>query len=116
MCATRPKERVATSSYDPGSKPRLDGYAIKVPVFGPPFGEFPNVFRSLGPEKPSGLRFGFRRMKSTDEAIYYQGPEGGACPHVAAGFCHCEPRSRCIAGCGAKQRQVYGERSMDLSH
>ncbi len=41
-------------------KPRLDGYAIKVPVFSPPYGGFPNVDKSLGPE-----------MKSTGEAIYF---------------------------------------------
>lgn len=39
-------------------KPRLDGYAIKVPVFS--FDKFPNVDKSLGPE-----------MKSTGEAIYF---------------------------------------------
>jgi hypothetical protein len=38
-------------------------------------------------------------MKSTGEAIYYQGPEGGACPALDARFF----------------RQVYGERSMYLS-
>jgi carbamoyl-phosphate synthase large subunit len=39
-------------------KPRLEGYAIKVPVFS--FEKFPNVDKSLGPE-----------MKSTGEAIYF---------------------------------------------
>mgnify|MGYP007111986564 CR=1 FL=1 len=39
-------------------KPRLEGYAIKVPVFS--FDKFPNVDKSLGPE-----------MKSTGEAIYF---------------------------------------------
>ena len=39
-------------------KPRLDGYAIKVPVFS--FDKLPNVDKSLGPE-----------MKSTGEAIYF---------------------------------------------
>jgi carbamoyl-phosphate synthase large subunit len=39
-------------------KPRLDGYAIKVPVFS--FDKFPTVDKSLGPE-----------MKSTGEAIYF---------------------------------------------
>jgi len=37
---------------------KLDGYAIKVPVFS--FNKFPNVDKSLGPE-----------MKSTGEAIYF---------------------------------------------
>ncbi len=39
-------------------KPKLDGYAIKVPVFS--FDKFPNVDKSLGPE-----------MKSTGEAIHF---------------------------------------------
>ena len=39
-------------------KPRLDGYAIKVPVFS--FDKFLNVDKSLGPE-----------MKSTGEAIHF---------------------------------------------
>ena len=39
-------------------KPKLDGYAIKVPVFS--FEKFPNVDKSLGPE-----------MKSNGEAIYF---------------------------------------------
>ncbi|TAE43878.1 MAG: ATP-grasp domain-containing protein, partial [Bacteroidetes bacterium] len=38
--------------------PRLDGYAIKVPVFS--FDKFPNVDKALGPE-----------MKSTGEKIYF---------------------------------------------
>ncbi len=38
--------------------PKLDGYAIKVPVFS--FDKFPNVDKNLGPE-----------MKSTGEMIYY---------------------------------------------
>ncbi|MBL7982142.1 MAG: hypothetical protein JNL52_10090 [Flavobacteriales bacterium] len=33
---------------------------VKVPVFSPPYGGFPNVDKSLGPE-----------MKSTGEAIYF---------------------------------------------
>jgi len=37
---------------------KLEGYAIKVPVFS--FNKFPNVDKSLGPE-----------MKSTGEAIYF---------------------------------------------
>jgi hypothetical protein len=53
-------------------KPRLDGYAIKVPVIS--FDKFPNVDKSLGPE-----------MKSTGEAIYYQGSEGGSCPERSRG-------------------------------
>ncbi len=39
-------------------KPKLKGYAIKVPVFS--FNKFPNVDKQLGPE-----------MKSTGEAIYF---------------------------------------------
>ena len=39
-------------------KPKLKGYAIKVPVFS--FNKFPNVDKALGPE-----------MKSTGEAIYF---------------------------------------------
>ena len=39
-------------------KPKLQGYAIKVPVFS--FNKFPNVDKSLGPE-----------MKSTGEKIYF---------------------------------------------
>ncbi|GAB4404366.1 MAG: carbamoyl-phosphate synthase large subunit [Bacteroidia bacterium] len=39
-------------------KPKLKGYAIKVPVFS--FDKFPNVDKALGPE-----------MKSTGEAIYF---------------------------------------------
>ncbi len=39
-------------------KPKLEGYAIKVPVFS--FDKFPDVDKSLGPE-----------MKSTGEAIYF---------------------------------------------
>ncbi|RMG69406.1 MAG: carbamoyl-phosphate synthase large subunit [Bacteroidetes bacterium] len=39
-------------------KPKLKGYAIKVPVFS--FNKFPNVDKGLGPE-----------MKSTGEAIYF---------------------------------------------
>lgn len=38
--------------------PKLDGYAIKVPVFS--FSKFPNVNKELGPE-----------MKSTGEALYF---------------------------------------------
>ncbi len=49
-------------------------------------------------------------MNRTGEAIYYPGPEGGACPALDAGFCHCEARL-----CGPWQRQVYGERSMYLN-
>jgi len=37
---------------------KLEGYAIKVPVFS--FNKFPNVDKNLGPE-----------MKSTGEMIYY---------------------------------------------
>ena len=85
-------------------KPHLDGYracakplrrrqgAIKVPVFSPPYGGFPDVDKSLGPEKPTRLRFGFRRMKSTGEAIYF-------IKDLKDPFF----------------RQVYGERSMYLS-
>ena len=72
--------------------------AIKVPVFS--FDKFPNVDKSLGPENPSRLRFGFRRMKSTGEAIYFiKDLKEEPAPHVDAGFF----------------RQVYGERSMYLS-
>jgi len=71
-------------------KPRLDGYAIKVPVFS--FDTFPNVDKSLGLE-----------MKSTGEAIYF-------IKDLKDPFCHCEARL-----CGPWQRQVYGERSMYLS-
>ena len=39
-------------------KPKLEGYAIKIPVFS--FNKFPNVNKELGPE-----------MKSTGEAIYF---------------------------------------------
>jgi carbamoyl-phosphate synthase large subunit len=39
-------------------KPKLEGYAIKIPVFS--FNKFPNVNMELGPE-----------MKSTGEAIYF---------------------------------------------
>lgn len=39
-------------------KPKMEGYAIKVPVFS--FDKFPNVNKELGPE-----------MKSTGEAIYF---------------------------------------------
>jgi len=68
-------------------KPRLDGYAIKVPVFS--FDKFPNLDKSLGPE-----------MKSTGEAIYFiKDLKEEPAPHVVAGFF----------------RQVYGERSMYLS-
>jgi carbamoyl-phosphate synthase large subunit len=69
-----------------------DGYAIKVPVFGPPYGGFPNVDKSLGPEVAFAFRFGTRRMKSTGEAIYF-------IKDLKDPFF----------------RQVYGERSMYLS-
>jgi carbamoyl-phosphate synthase large subunit len=39
-------------------EPKLEGYAIKLPVFS--FNKFPNVNKELGPE-----------MKSTGEAIYF---------------------------------------------
>jgi carbamoyl-phosphate synthase large subunit len=39
-------------------RPRMEGYAIKIPVFS--FEKFPNVNKELGPE-----------MKSTGEAIYF---------------------------------------------
>ena len=81
---------------------------VQVPAFR--IDKFPDVDKSLGPEAAFAYRFGARRMKSTGEAIYYQGPEGGACPALDAGFCHCEARL-----CGAWQRQLYRERSMDLS-
>ena len=71
-------------------KPRLDGYAIKVPVFS--FDKCPNVDKCFEPA-----------MKSTREEIYFiKNPRGA--------FRHCETRL-----CGARQRQVYGERSMYLS-
>lgn len=46
--------KVSDFTYDP----KLEGYAIKIPVFS--FDKFPNVKKELGPE-----------MKSTGEAIYF---------------------------------------------
>jgi carbamoyl-phosphate synthase large subunit len=78
-------------------KPRLDGYAIKVPVFSPPYGGFPNVDKSLGSEADFAFRFVAQRMKSTGAAIYF-------IKDLKDPFCHCEARL-----CGPWQRQVYGE-------
>jgi carbamoyl-phosphate synthase large subunit len=46
--------RISDFTYEP----KLEGYAIKIPVFS--FSKFPNVNKELGPE-----------MKSTGEAIYF---------------------------------------------
>jgi hypothetical protein len=74
---------------------------VKVPVFSPPYGGFPNLDKGLGLEAAFAFRCGARRMKSTGEAVYFF-------KDLKDSFYHCEARL-----CGTWQ--VYGERCMYLS-